>query len=281
MIKSGFATSIGFSVLSLFCLTTALSQDRQYFGLYANYAKGDTSYTYENNVTLLKTPSEDTDTLAILPIGALVIIDSTYETDYDVEWVKPNFYPIRYNGMKGYVPGHTLGIAKFSYPELQIHLIFNYPDKQDYNEQKLTYKELYGDTVIYENVIALQTPLFHLYSIGKKGLDSLEDLIVVEYIAQACGEQGGKDIYTWSPMELMPLAQLNDIGDGGVYYITEQLIFPSDPGGQAKKILFISEEETVFDEETEWKSVTTITRTYNWVGGNMAPEFQAIPEEDY
>jgi hypothetical protein len=63
-------------------------------------------------------------------------------------------------------------------------------------------------------------------------------------------------------------------------YLTERLIFPNDPGGIADKVIFESEEENVYDEETEWISTVKTRRVYQWVYVNLYPEFIKTLDEE-
>ena len=63
-------------------------------------------------------------------------------------------------------------------------------------------------------------------------------------------------------------------------YLTERLIFPNDSGGIADKVIFESEEENVYDEETEWISTVKTRRVYQWVYVNLYPEFIKTLDEE-
>lgn len=269
-----------FSVLLFFLSALELhAQDLPYFGRYFEYRKGDTSYIYEEGALLLSKPSANSKTLASLPLGSSLIIEGEYEVSYEPDFKHPEFYEVKFNGKKGYVQSSFLGIADFKFPELGIDLLFTFDPGTAYGMEKLKYKEVMNATVFYEGEIELSGEIIQLYKGDTRGLDSISSLIYVDYIAEACGMQGGVDIYTWNPMELSLLAQLNEVGDGGVYYITEELIFPADSGGVAKKILFRSEQMEQYDEDSEWYSETTYYRTFNWVAGHMEPAFIKRPEE--
>ena len=61
---------------------------------------------------------------------------------------------------------------------------------------------------------------------------------------------------------------------------TERLIFPNDPGGIADKVIFESEEENVYDEETEWITSVNTRRVYQWVYVNLYPAFKRTLDEE-
>jgi hypothetical protein len=126
----------------------------------------------------------------------------------------------------------------------------------------------------------LYTSSYNIYLEDTHGLDSLTSFLVVDHLAEACGENGGQDYYQWNLGELTLMAELWEVGDGGVYYLSERLIFPNDPGGIEDKVIFESEEESVYDEETEWVTTTNTRRVYNWVYGNLYPEFKKTFDEE-
>jgi hypothetical protein len=146
------------------------------------------------------------------------------------------------------------------------------------------YELRYSEYRSNELVLTMALPIFsnacNVYLEDTHGLDSVTAFLVVDHFAEACGVNGGLDYYVWNPGELAAMATLFEVGDGGIYSLIERLIFPSDPEGLPDKVIFESVEENVFDEDTEWVSTLNTHRVYQWVYGNLYPEFKKSFEEE-
>lgn len=258
--------------------TITFSQELPFFGPYNNYSKGDTTYIYDDQVELKSKPIESSKTIKFIPMGTQIFIDSTIEVNYNIDFKYPKYYKVKYKGKTGYVKSNSLAIEKFSFPKLKIDLLFKIQNENEYHN--LNYKEIYDDTMIYESSLDLRSTPFVIYKTDSRGLDSIECLIVIDYISEYCGAQGGEDYYSWTPMELNLIANLTSIGDGGVYSRTEILIFPADPEGLEKKIIYKAVEWEMIDEESEWTIETNESLTYKWSNARIEPEFGSEDNEE-
>ncbi len=103
-----------------------------------------------------------------------------------------------------------------------------------------------------------------------QGLEGVSNIIRLTFSGEACGIPTYHYYYAWTGKQLLPLPQLMEVGDAGVYYHTEKFVFPSEKGGKPGMILLLSEDaeetgkvdkkgEPVYKEERK-------TLRYKWDG---------------
>lgn len=231
---------------------------------------------------LYKFPSKKSPIIEKLPMNASLTIDTNIQVDYSLIENRPEFYKVRYKGKKGYVPSTELANYKIVDSLTQTTFLFYFTTeqekhlKEEYTEYhyNLFYKELYNNSIVQEGYLKLTDDLFQLFITDSKGLSDINKLLIIDYFAEACGEDGGQDYYTWKPGEFNFIAHLSEVGDGGVFYFTEKFIFPTDSSGVKNQVRYESEEFELFDEETNWYSEVHNYRTYEWKNGALYPEFK-------
>lgn len=87
--------------------------------------------------------------------------------------------------------------------------------------------------------------------LGDVKLTNLLNVVRVSFGGEACGIPMNYYYYGWTGKELLELPTKYSVGDAGVFYHSETLLFPNEPGGQANKIIKLTEEVEVFEEATE------------------------------
>jgi hypothetical protein len=87
--------------------------------------------------------------------------------------------------------------------------------------------------------------------LGDTKLQNLQNVIRISSGGEACGIPTTYYYYGWTGQKFLPLPGKYSVGDAGVFYHTETLLFPHEKGGQPNKIIRLSEEEEVLQEETE------------------------------
>lgn len=89
--------------------------------------------------------------------------------------------------------------------------------------------------------------------LGNVRLRNLLDVVRVSFGGEACGVPMNYYYYGWSGKEFFVLPTKYSVGDAGIFYHAETLLFPNEPGGQPNKIIKVIEEEEVLEEATETK----------------------------
>lgn len=262
--------------LLLFCFISSLLKAQpypQYFGPNIDFRSGDTVYTLQEQNDLKQKPTATATTMAVLGIAEQLIIDTTYREPYEAGYSKPLFYKVYYNGKRAYIHRNNIAMKGVEDPSTKLMLLFNLIENKDRNNTLLI-KEVNNST---QKAREFKLPLFgDVFSVSltdTKGLTVIRGLIIVDYLAEACGVDGGKTYYSWSTDSIRYIAHVSQVVDGGEYSLEEALVFPADSCGKAGAILFKSDSYELVEEETHWYRNIKTEKTYKWVNGRMEPAF--------
>ena len=106
--------------------------------------------------------------------------------------------------------------------------------------------------------------------LGNTKLANLTDVVRISFGGEACGIPTYYYYFGFTGDKLLPLPGKYNVGDAGVFYHTETLLFPNESGGQPGKIIKLIEDEEVPEEEAEKENPktkkTTSRETYIWNG---------------
>lgn len=104
---------------------------------------------------------------------------------------------------------------------------------------------------------------------GNFGLQNIQKLYRISFSGEACGIPTYFFYFGWTGTKLLLMPEKMAVGDAGVYYYSENFIFPNEPGGKQgfiyKVIEEAEEQESANDNEfvmleKSWKE------TYSWDG---------------
>jgi hypothetical protein len=116
-------------------------------------------------------------------------------------------------------------------------------------------KAITGDTLADQKEWKIDGGEFAVFTqmilLGDTRLQNLQNVIRISSGGEACGIPTNYYYYGWTGQHFLPLPGKYSVGDAGVFYHTETLLFPHEKGGQPNKIIKLSEEEEVLQEETE------------------------------
>ena len=270
-----------FSLLSFFTytITTSIGYSQNYLNPYEGFAKGDTIYAYSDNIPMYSGPNTMSKLVTEIRLNQVITIASEREQDFSIDYNSNEFLHVNFNGKKGFVQRKHLAAKQLIYAPSKTLMLFQFALNSD-RQYELRYSEYSSNELVLTMALPMFSNACNVYLEDTHGLDSVTAFLVVDHFAEACGVNGGLDYYVWNPGELAAMATLFEVGDGGVYSLIERLIFPSDPEGLPDKVIFESVEENVFDEDTEWVSTLNTHRVYQWVYGNLYPEFKKSFEEE-
>lgn len=107
-------------------------------------------------------------------------------------------------------------------------------------------------------------------SLGNTKLENLTDVVRISFGGEACGIPTYYYYYGFTGEKLLALPGKYTVGDAGVFYHSETLLFPNESGGQPGKIIKLTEEEEVLEDETANKKEkvkkTNTREIYFWDG---------------
>ncbi|WP_091310321.1 hypothetical protein [Flavobacterium terrigena] len=111
---------------------------------------------------------------------------------------------------------------------------------------------------------------FQNSAIKSWGLKEVSDVYRISFSGQACGIPTYHFYFGWNGKEFLLLPEKYDVGDAGVYYHTEEFIFPKEKGGQTDMIIKNIEEDEEVSEAKDGSytihEVKKSTEYYSWDG---------------
>ena len=270
---------ISFISFITFTITQSFGYSQDYLNPYEGFAKGDTLYAFADNTPMYSGPNTMSKLVTEIRLNQVITIASAREQDFSIAYNSNEFLHVNFKGKKGFIQRKHLAAKQLIHAPSKSIMLFQFALNAD-RQYDLNYSEYSGNELVQTMPLTMYSNACNVSLEDTHGLDSVTAFLVVDHFAEACGVNGGLDYYTWNSGELSLMATLFEVGDGGVYSLQERLVFPTDPGGLPDKVIFEASEENVYDEETEWISTLNTRRVYQWVYGNLYPEFKKSFEEE-
>ena len=256
------------SILTLLaiCLFTNAQEKAHCFDAQCGFQPGQVVYLFGDQVQLRAAPTTNSKVLKTLPIGMHVVVLEAHENSWRYKGMDHPFYKVDYKGTEGYILGGLLAIDK---KEIQgrTHL-FGLASIAD--ENYLLIRTLKDEGKFQEKQLQLSHSTFFLKDIGVKGLPNLEGILLVDFVAEACGIEGGGVYLFQDAGSLHHVARLSQVADAGIYYFWEEFIFPTDEGGLPGKIRYKKEIGKYMDTAAHWKKTQTETKDFIWDNNALA-----------
>jgi len=249
-----------------------------YITRYIEFKPNDTAYIFTKKTPLKENVESNSKTIAEIEIGQWVIIDTVFAESFEFT-IKPVLCRVKYKDKIGYLTTSALSQAKTLFPIFNTYFLFKMVKAED-GQDSIKIKEVNSGNIQSEKAVLLYGEIFFVYLTDTKGLDGINCLIVIDYISESCGMEGGVTYFSWKPKVISELVHLEAVSDAGEFSIQETLIFPTDPGGIEGKLIFKSVEYTVEDEATNWYRKIEEERTYNWISGKIQPPFSRKVETE-
>ena len=229
------------------------------------FEPGQIVYLFGDQVQLREAPTLKSKVLKRLPIGTRLVIQEKHENSWPYKGVDHHFYKVAYNNMEGYVLGGLIALEKKTINTI-MHL-FGYSRTGD--EDYLLIRSLKNDGSFTEKATRLANGQFYLSALGNKGLPNIEEILFVDYLAEACGVEGGGIYLFQQEGALHQVARLSQVSDAGAYYFWEEFIFPDDNHGIPGKIRYKKEMGENLDESSHWKKTSKETKILVWNNLNL------------
>lgn len=234
------------------------------------FAIGETYYTFGDNLSVRAAPSAASEKVAVLPfnkeVKLVAVTNETIEIDgYQSKWAKVTVD----QNTTGYVASTFLATGRRKLFDDQLLL---YKRRSRENNANLFFrmaisKDRYSDLGSFQ----MENPEFAVILKDNLGLEGIDHIIVVDYLAEACGVQGGVEYFTLhvNNVQWDHLGSFTSVADAGVFYSYEHLIFPQDDNGQPGYIIYEGEETNSLDDNmTEHRTVKR-SKMYRWSNGKL------------
>ncbi|MEL6485325.1 MAG: SH3 domain-containing protein, partial [Bacteroidota bacterium] len=232
-------------------------------------------FVFGDNVKLRSAPKTESEVLELLKIGEWVEIIEKTEFSWPYRGFDSPFYKVKYDTTVGYILGGLLSLEKKSINGKPYFFAYSKNEDQVFLNIRALNMGKYT-----EEQIALANAGFHIKTMKGKGVPGLDTILVVDYMAEACGMEGGEVYFFWNEDRLVKVANLSQMFEAGMFHYAERFIFPEDEGGVPDRIVFHKETYTVLDEIGEWEQKTVETRRLTWANGALTPNFrEKTPEQ--
>ncbi|SDY07155.1 SH3 domain-containing protein [Lutibacter oricola] len=255
---------------------TIFSQsETRYVSRNFNFQSNQTEYLFADNVKFRENPNLDSKIIDLLSIDSQIKIIEKTEKTLDFDGVKSNWYKIKVDNKIGFVLGALISVYNLEVENTKFKFQIKSNEKND----------------IYLKVRVISNNRFEQFEyklIGEEfsidlrdnqNLNNLDNMIIVDYLAEACGVENGKTYIFWNNEKLYHIADLSSMADGGMYSYSSYFIFPKSINGIKDKIIYKRETETMEDEETNWRKESIETRELIWNGEKLIPDLRNIKND--
>lgn len=250
------------SILSILAICFFTNAQEKSHCIYeeCSFEPGQIVYLFGDHVQLRTAPTTKAKVLKTLSIGTRLVVREKHENSWPYKGVDHHFYKVTFKGAEGYVLGGLIALEKKTIN----HVVHLFGRSKTGNEDHLLIRTLKDKGNFTEKSIRLGNGQFYLSALGTKGLPNIDGILFVDYLAEACGAEGG-GIYLFQQEGILhQVARLSQVSDAGVYYFWEQFIFPEDEHGVPGKIRYKKEMGENFHETAHWKKTSTETKIMVW-----------------
>ncbi|TCP24714.1 SH3 domain-containing protein [Tenacibaculum skagerrakense] len=254
-------------LVTFFCsiFNYTLSQEVKYIEVEnVHFQSNEKVYLFGNDVKLRAKPSTSSKVLDVLRINSVVDVIAEEDIVFNYNGINWNWIKVSSNNKVGYIIGGLLSLDNKVIGD-SVYLINLKKIDENFqllirlvNKNTLEYIELAYDLN--------NTDTFSVEVYGNKGLESVKDMLLVNFMAEACGIDGGGCYFFNDGKSLTKAIQYSQIADGDLYWLNEKVVFPNNYKGVKNKILFISEHGETINEEKNYQKITTESIECVWEG---------------
>lgn len=270
-----------FSILSFLLLAFASSaqrEDQRVVSSYYEFEEGSTEYLYGDNVVFRSEPSSSAKALDTLSIGSKIqIVRKTDETTSlnGLDW---NWYKVKVGRKTGYILAGLIALDRIKYDDL-VYLVTvagtnQTMDEYEYTDYRVRARVLLPSGEFYGHESKLNTNSFYLEAHGNRGLKGVDNMLIINLNAEACGVDGGAIYLFNNGSRLIEGLSLSDMAEGGVFWYSEKVIFPEDEDGWGDAVRYEREYGEYMNDDLNWTKATVHSLILNWENEQFTPNIQ-------
>jgi hypothetical protein len=256
------------SILFLMLITPSLflGQELRIHSPFSGLKNGN-YHLFGDNVKFRTAPDLDSEFIGLLKFGEEVEITAKTSLKTLFNGIEYPFYKVKYKGQEGYINGGLLSPEKVKTEKNNYFFSLKMNDDGYF----LILRYLDSQNEIKEIETALYTNEFTIKTYNNRGLEGVEEVIYIDYFAEACGVNGGGIYFFRIKDELRKTIEISQVSDAGVFWNFEELIFPNDKNGVNGKIVFEKEVGVYKDDEETWMQITKNIVHLEWKNGKLSP----------
>ena len=257
-------------ILILLLLTTSFvfGQEVKYHSPSTDLENSQSYYLFGDNVKFRKSPNTKSEVLELLKIGTEVQVLKQTVNTLIYNGIESPFYQVKFNNQIGYILGGLLSLEKKESNNFQFLFSF----KRENENYSLITRMVNEKKQITEVITPLNTTYFSIDIQNNKGIKEIDNILFINYLAEACGVDGGGIYYFQSKNKLKKVLEIAQISEAGLFWVSEELIFPEDEDGVKGKIVYKKEIGNYKDDRTNWVEVNTTSRELEWKDGDFFPK---------
>lgn len=227
------------------------------------FTVGSKWYTYVTDANLRSGPSTTASVVGKLPIGTQVTVeavdkDSFAQRGVRLPWLRVSCQ-VGGSALKGYVWGGFMALASIqtpsdewtpnsgvlyltgvsAYNEAKHEIMVQVRAAKDGKELAKTEFSTVGDLSYYPT-----------FEVDFNDLKNVKAVLTVNYYYPACGYASGNNLVFWTNNGLTRVLETSSVGDGGVFYSSEDWILPNQRGGIGEHVIVVKD-ESEFTEKGE------------------------------
>lgn len=271
---------VRFIVLFIFFNVLGHTQELSNHSFYWGKDKKDAIIAVKN-CYVRSEPNTTSKRLDSLPLGKKIKIKRNTENVLKIKNINTNWAEIEYLNSQNKISNGFIwkGFLALDYVKIEDGIFFTRIDKVF--EKKMDLKEEYKDIIFQISVVfinknnevvstksveknILESFYFENKVIGALGLESLKDIYRISFSGQACGIPTYYFYFGWNGKELSVLPEKMQVSEAGIFYHSENFIFPKEKGGKSNFIFKEVEEAEIANEKKNLYDVTTYVESYKW-----------------
>jgi hypothetical protein len=219
---------------------------------------GKSYVTYGDNLSLREAPNTGSKKIAVLPIHTKVeVLDVDKKTikvfNRETPWIK-----VKTGSKEGYIASGYLALRSIELAEGSYLVYARKQDLKNEYSQSIAFRHVSKNGFKELGDFVIGNTSFDVGLLGDRGLKGVDEVIQIQYLGESCGEESGRSYLLWDQenQKLQNLGTFSSIGDGGMYHMSEDLIFPEDIGGIENTIIYNGEEgESGIEDESKYNTV--------------------------
>lgn len=234
-----------------------------------------------NNCYIRNAASVNAALLDSLQIGKEVLILKSTENTLNIKGINVSWIQIQYTDKNKEIKTGFLwkGFLALGFQKNKQNTFLTTIDKIETITKDNFHQEMFSISV---KILDNNNNLFHQKTIQKNitdsfyfedkligglGLKNISEIYRISFNGEACGIPSLYYYFAWNNKNLVTLPEKYNVGDAGVFYHSENFIFPKETGGKPGLIVKKVKEAESNEESKEYVfNVSEWSETYKWNG---------------